>query len=392
MKKSDARTKRVLSLVLGLVMVMGVVMPVMVYANNDISVTIDGERVNFEGQQPTLVDGRTLVPVRGVFEMLGFEVVWNSAASTAIITNASYTMLITIGSNVFTVNGAEHTLDVPAQSIGGRTMVPIRLPLESIGAVVNWESDTSTVVVTAPLWNLPTDSSAFFNPTLYWDFGIVMDDVVIMGMYPAVKRTEYGLFAATGSVMDVVLHGSSQVGLMNSGVEISNFIGGEFAQIEIAWLSQSGGIVPVSVRGSHTFNEAGSFTIRWLVEGFGGGTWQWFDITIVDEAYLIDVATTPPQIPPHQIPNQPNIVDGNMGIPSDPTIEGLITQMQQRGIQHDTLIDGRPAFRITPTERAFIIEFIGEQAAQGRFDFFGTHGYMREINGETVFLVFRIVD
>jgi len=147
MKKSNATVKRILGLVLGLMMAMGAVTPVMVYANNDISVTIDGERVNFEGQQPAIVDRRTLVPVRGVFEVLGFEVDWNDTTSTAIITNADYEIRIAIGNNIFTVNGTEHTLDVPAQNIGGRTMVPIRLPLESVRIGVDWDRAISTVLI-----------------------------------------------------------------------------------------------------------------------------------------------------------------------------------------------------------------------------------------------------
>jgi hypothetical protein len=45
---------------------------VTIYAD-EIRVTIDGREVNFEGQNPVIVDGRTLIPVRGVFEELGFE-------------------------------------------------------------------------------------------------------------------------------------------------------------------------------------------------------------------------------------------------------------------------------------------------------------------------------
>jgi len=136
---------------MALIMIM--VNAVAVHANDGISVTIDGERVHFEGQQPALVDGRTLVPVRGVFEMLGFDVDWDGATSTAIITNADYAILITIGSDVFVVNGVPHTLDVPAQIIGGSTMVPIRLPLESVGFDVDWDGVTSTVLIaTMPMF------------------------------------------------------------------------------------------------------------------------------------------------------------------------------------------------------------------------------------------------
>ena len=61
-----------------LVMAFAVAMPLTAFANDGISVVIDGVRVAFDDQQPVIVDGRTLVPVRGVFETLGFEVEWEA--------------------------------------------------------------------------------------------------------------------------------------------------------------------------------------------------------------------------------------------------------------------------------------------------------------------------
>lgn len=115
--------------------------------NDAIHVTIDNTPVVFDGQSPAIIDGRTLMPVRGVFEMLSFEVNWNNDTQTVIITNELYEIAITVGSNVFTTNGVNHTLDVPAQIIGGRTMVPIRLPLESVGFNVNWDGAVNAVLI-----------------------------------------------------------------------------------------------------------------------------------------------------------------------------------------------------------------------------------------------------
>jgi hypothetical protein len=82
-----------------------------------------------------------------VFESLGFEVGWNDASRTATLTRNDFTVVITIGSRTFTTNGEVHTLDVPAQLIGGRTMLPIRFPLESVGYEVGWDGDTRTVII-----------------------------------------------------------------------------------------------------------------------------------------------------------------------------------------------------------------------------------------------------
>ena len=57
---------------MALVMIMTSV--VAVHANDDINVTIGGIAVEFPNARPALIDGRTLVPVRAVFEHLGFEV------------------------------------------------------------------------------------------------------------------------------------------------------------------------------------------------------------------------------------------------------------------------------------------------------------------------------
>jgi hypothetical protein len=112
-----------------------------------VDVTINGVRVNFADQGPIIEQGRTLVPVGGVFDALGFEVEWNEQAQVATLSRADYIVLITIGSDVFTVNGASHTLEVPARIIGGRTMLPIRAVLESVGYVVGWDGASRTVLV-----------------------------------------------------------------------------------------------------------------------------------------------------------------------------------------------------------------------------------------------------
>ena len=56
-------------------------------------------------------------------------------------------IVFTIGSNSYTINGARHALDVPPQLIGGRTMLPVRLPLEEVGFFVDWIGSPRTVII-----------------------------------------------------------------------------------------------------------------------------------------------------------------------------------------------------------------------------------------------------
>ena len=121
--------------------------PLTTSASNNMGVTVNGNPVEFAGQRPVIVDGRTLVPVRGVFEAVGFEVSWDDATQTATMSNDNFNVRITIDSPTFITNGEAHNLDVPAQLIGGRVMVPIRLPLESVGHFVRWNTGTSNVAI-----------------------------------------------------------------------------------------------------------------------------------------------------------------------------------------------------------------------------------------------------
>jgi len=134
-----------LSAVLALALVLSTIAPV---SANEINVTIEGQPVIFPGEQGAVImDGRTLVPIRGVFEMLDFDVDWHDGARTILLTSADYEILIIIGSDIFLTNGLIYNLDVPAQIINGRTMLPIRSVLESVGHSVGWDSATRTVLI-----------------------------------------------------------------------------------------------------------------------------------------------------------------------------------------------------------------------------------------------------
>ena len=163
--------------------------PFAVYANDQIRVTVDGTPVNFTQQAPVIVENRTLVPVRGVFEQLGFTATWNDAAGTATLTRSDYTIVITIGSNVFTTNGTRHTLDIPAQILNGSTMLPLRAVLESIGYRLDWVAATRTVVV------MTEDS-------------LVGSRYVADGNYGATLSFGNGTFALTLDISDIDLGGA----------------------------------------------------------------------------------------------------------------------------------------------------------------------------------------
>jgi len=117
-------------------------------ATSNISVTINDSRLNFSGQPPVIVNDRVLTPARGVFEQLGFDVGWNPRSRQITLSNNNYTLILTIGSRIFTNNGTVHSMPVPPQIINDTTMLPIRPVLESVGFAVDWHEATRTVQIT----------------------------------------------------------------------------------------------------------------------------------------------------------------------------------------------------------------------------------------------------
>ena len=121
--------------------------PAPAQTSSDIQVTLNGTRVEFD-QPPIIQNGRTLVPLRAIFEAMGATIDWNGNTQTVTAVRQGVTVIMTIGNNVFTVNGEQKTLDVAPQIIGGRTLVPARAVAEGFGASVDWNANTQTVIIT----------------------------------------------------------------------------------------------------------------------------------------------------------------------------------------------------------------------------------------------------
>jgi phosphate transport system substrate-binding protein len=112
------------------------------YAAN-ITLKIDGVTVT-PTVAPIVENGTTLVPLRFISENLGAEVDWDQSSKKATVKTAGYTVVFTIDSKSYTVNGQTKTLAVAPSVVNGSTMLPIRAFAESIGAEVNYNSATNT--------------------------------------------------------------------------------------------------------------------------------------------------------------------------------------------------------------------------------------------------------
>ena len=176
-----------------------------VFAEDNITVIIDGDVIEFD-VQPQIINGRTMVPFRRIFEVLGAEVNYQFGDF-----NKTYGVEGCIGDlrvSFFFGEGAKNPnemlitnakgviserveLDVAPMIIDGRTLVPLRAVSEGLNAEVDWDGETSTVYITTQYSEKNSEVNQEFddkhiitsyNKNEYFDFKIKNDKVKITGV------------------------------------------------------------------------------------------------------------------------------------------------------------------------------------------------------------------
>ena len=115
-------------------------------SDDTIKVVLDGKKIDFD-VEPAIINDRTMVPLRAIFEALGAEVDWDDASKTVTAVKDGITIKMQIGNAVMTKNGETVTLDSMPTIIESRTLVPVRAIAESFGNDVSWDGATKTVSI-----------------------------------------------------------------------------------------------------------------------------------------------------------------------------------------------------------------------------------------------------
>lgn len=110
----------------------------------DISITYNGNPLKLKNA-PIVKNNRTLVPIRDICEQMGMNVEWNEELSVITISGNENTIQMSIGNNFILTNGILLYSDVAPEIINNRTMIPIRIFAEAVGAQVNWVEETKTI-------------------------------------------------------------------------------------------------------------------------------------------------------------------------------------------------------------------------------------------------------
>lgn len=113
-------------------------------ATTGITININGAPL-ITDVAPVIIQGRTMVPMRAIFEALEAHVEWDGDTEKITGTKDNTVVVLHLGEGLALINEELQYLDVPPTLINGRTMVPTRFIAESLGADVSWDNATSTV-------------------------------------------------------------------------------------------------------------------------------------------------------------------------------------------------------------------------------------------------------
>ncbi|WP_158606800.1 copper amine oxidase N-terminal domain-containing protein [Paenibacillus ginsengarvi] len=110
-----------------------------------VAVKVNGNMLDVEAQ---LIDGRTMVPLRAIFERLSATLEWDPNTRSITATKGTVVIHLQIDNIEAKIGDRASTLDVPPLLVNGSTYVPLRFVSEALGANVDFDSTTNTAIVT----------------------------------------------------------------------------------------------------------------------------------------------------------------------------------------------------------------------------------------------------
>lgn len=147
-----------------------------------VSLELDGNIVTSD-VPPVIIKGRTMIPVRALFESMGATVNWNNEARLVEISLGSYNVTLVIDSKSAFVNGSQKIMDVPAMIIGERTLIPVRFVAESLACNVDWNDLSRTVVIKSDANNYITTIDSISVEDLSDKYRVIIEGAGIIDKY-----------------------------------------------------------------------------------------------------------------------------------------------------------------------------------------------------------------
>lgn len=223
--------KKILSVILALSLAASLLIGATSVSADEITVELDGNPIEFD-VKPEIIDGRTMVPLRKIFEEIGALVKWDNDTQTVSAKKNKKTITLSIDSADLQIDKGDTdeegnpiyetvTLEVPAQIVSGRTLVPARAISESFGLNVDWDEDNQKVIISSDdeeddSWK-ENIGSINLDTLTYDGEGIEIADNQI-------KITQGGDFAVGGTLSDgnITISTKEKVKIRLSGAKITS--------------------------------------------------------------------------------------------------------------------------------------------------------------------------
>lgn len=118
------------------------------YTGNIYKLKVNDEIVNSD-IPPIIINDRSLVPVRAIFEKLGATVLWDAKNRKVSVAHNGKDVVLKINDDYALINGSKYKMEVPAKIINDRTMVPLRFVGEQLNMEVGWYADKGEITISS---------------------------------------------------------------------------------------------------------------------------------------------------------------------------------------------------------------------------------------------------
>jgi hypothetical protein len=138
--------------------------PISIFINDQLILT---------DSDPVILNSTTFVPIRFIAEAFAVEkILWNEEEESVVMLSGDKNIKFYINQSVAYINDEEYQLEAAPIILNNRSMVPIRFIAENLDCVVEWDSYTSSVLITKELESsevyLPAEGNNYSQEDILW--------------------------------------------------------------------------------------------------------------------------------------------------------------------------------------------------------------------------------
>lgn len=119
------------------------------YSQDSIKIILDGKILNISDSYTT-PQGRVMAPLRAISQEFGVDLEWDGASKIVTGTKGNIKVVLQIGNKKVKVNGITVEIDTAPTLINGKTFVPLRTICEYLGTNVAWDGSSKTITIAQP--------------------------------------------------------------------------------------------------------------------------------------------------------------------------------------------------------------------------------------------------